>query len=70
MKSGIQSVAFNVVEQVMLDLLRKDVIGEALEAHIVKFFNTVAAAEGGQKGCQPGDRSWRVLQFFGVNRIH
>lgn len=45
-QSGIRSVVYNVLEQVILDLLRKDVIGETLEAHIGKVFDTDEAAEG------------------------
>lgn len=40
----IQLVACNVVEQVMLDLLRKDVCGKMSDAHITKFLDTCAAA--------------------------
>lgn len=36
---------YNVREQVMLYLLRKDVMGETLEAHISKSFDTYAAAD-------------------------
>lgn len=43
--SGIHTVEWNFVEQVMLDKLRKDVIGEALNAHVTKLFHTDAASD-------------------------
>lgn len=39
-----RSVLYKAVEQVMLDLLHNDVIGETLQSHIAKFFDTDAAA--------------------------
>lgn len=42
-RSGVRSVAYNVVEQMMLYLLRKNVIGKTLYAHIVKNFDIYAA---------------------------
>lgn len=42
-QSGIRSVLYNVMEQEILDLLRKKVIGETLNAGIAKFFDTDAA---------------------------
>lgn len=45
-QSGIRSVVYDVDEQLMLDLLRKDVIGEKLDRHIAKFFDTEAATDG------------------------
>lgn len=48
-QSSTQSVLYNVVEQDMLGLLPKDVISEAVDAHIVKFFDTYATAEGMSK---------------------
>lgn len=36
-KSSIQSVLCNVIERVILDLLRNDVIGETLIAHEVSW---------------------------------
>lgn len=44
-QNGILSVMHSVVEQVMLNLLRKDVIEDTLEAHIPKVFDTYAAAD-------------------------
>lgn len=44
-ESGIRSLVYNVDELVMLDLLRKDVIGETLKARIEKLFDTYAAIE-------------------------
>lgn len=35
-QSGIRSFMINAIEPVMVDKLRKDVIGDALEAHIAK----------------------------------
>lgn len=45
-QGGIPSVVDKVVLQVMLDLLRKYVFGETVDAHIKKLFDTDAAAEG------------------------
>lgn len=45
----IQSVVFNVFQQVMLDQLRKYVTGENLDAQIAKIFDTNAATEGFSK---------------------
>lgn len=39
-QSEVRSVVYNRVEQIMLDLLRKAVIGEILDAHIMNYFNT------------------------------
>lgn len=45
-QSDIRSIVNNVAEQDFLDLLRNSVIGQMLDAHIAKFFDTDAAAEG------------------------
>lgn len=37
-QSGIRSVIYNIVELVILDLLRKDIIEKMLHKHIAKFF--------------------------------
>lgn len=42
---GTQWVVYIVVEKVMLEVLRKDVIRERLDAHIAKFFDTNAPAK-------------------------
>lgn len=39
-QSDVQYVVNNIVEHVMLDLLRKDVIGKNFDAHIAKLFET------------------------------
>lgn len=44
-QSGFQSVVCKVVGQVMLNLLRKDVIEKTWDAHTSKLFNIYAAAE-------------------------
>lgn len=41
---GVRLVLYTIGQQVMLDLMRKEIIGEDLDAHISKFFNTDAAA--------------------------
>lgn len=46
---GVQSIIYNFVEQVVLDLLLKDVIGKSLNAHTLKSFDTDASAEGLRK---------------------
>lgn len=43
-QSGIRSVVHNDVEQVMLDLLFKEVIGETLDDQTARLFDTNAAA--------------------------
>lgn len=48
-KSGVRSVVCNVVQQEMLDLLRKGVTGYTLNAHIAKYFDTGAAPKGMSK---------------------
>lgn len=45
-QSGLRSFAYNAVEQVMLDLLHKDVNGKSLDAQAAKYFDTNSAAEG------------------------
>lgn len=45
-QSGVQSVLYNFVEQVNIDLLLKDLIGDTLDAHIMNKFNAYVAAEG------------------------
>lgn len=44
-RNRIHSVVYNVVEQVMLDLTRKDVHGGMLDAHVARFFDTDAVTE-------------------------
>lgn len=44
-KSVMQSVIYSVIELAKLDLLRKDVTGKTLEAHIAKLINNDAAAK-------------------------
>lgn len=38
-QSGVRYAVYTVVEQVMLDLLRKDVIGGKSDTHSAKFFD-------------------------------
>lgn len=45
-QSGVRSVLYIVVDQVILDLLCKDVIEETLDLDIAKLFYTDEAAEG------------------------
>lgn len=45
LQSGIRWVVYNIIEDVMLDLLRKGVIWEMIDAHII-VFNTDGDAEG------------------------
>lgn len=45
----IRLVVYSVVEQVMLDLLRKEVIWETLGVHKAKFIDKDAAVEGFSK---------------------
>lgn len=42
-KSGVCSISLSVLEEAVLDLLGKDVIGETLGAHIGKFIDMDAA---------------------------
>lgn len=44
-QSRLSSVLYIVEELVILDLLRKALIGERLEEHMAKFLDTEAAAE-------------------------
>lgn len=44
-QTGVRSVVCKAVEQVMLDVLRKNVIRETLDAQTAKYFDTDAAAE-------------------------
>lgn len=46
---SIQSVFYNVAEQVLLELLRKYVIEKMLDAYIAKLLETNGAAEGLRK---------------------
>lgn len=39
-QSGIRPTFYNVMVQVMLDIFRKGVMGETLDAHISKVFHT------------------------------
>lgn len=48
-QSGIRSVVYNVVEQLVLDLLHQEVIAETLETHIAKF-STQMPQRGFHKG--------------------
>lgn len=42
-QSEIRSAMYNVREQIMLDLLRKEIIGETLGGHVAKLLDTDAA---------------------------
>lgn len=42
---GITSVMYDIDEQVVVELLHKDVDGDTLDAHIAKFFDIDAAAD-------------------------
>lgn len=44
-QSGIHSGVYNVVDEVMLNLLHKDVILDTLDGHVAKIFDTEAAAD-------------------------
>lgn len=44
-RSGVRSVVYNVVEQVVFDLIRQDVIGETLDKHISAYLDTENAAD-------------------------
>lgn len=48
-QSAIQSVVYNFIEQVMLDLLLKDVIGDRLDPYKATFFDTETSGEGFSK---------------------
>lgn len=48
----------------MLDLIRKDKIGESLDAQIAKFFDTYAAAKGLSKSLLPLFRLWSPIATF------
>lgn len=50
-QNEIRSVVYTVVQRVVLDILQKDGIGETMEDHIVRLFDTVAVA----------DRLWKKL---------
>lgn len=45
----VHSVVYNVVEQLMLDFLRNDVIGEVLHAHMAKFVDIDEAVGGSRE---------------------
>lgn len=45
-QNGFGAFVYNVVELVMMDLLRRDVIGDTLDAHVARFFEKDEAAEG------------------------
>lgn len=49
-QSGVQSIVYNFVWQVMLSLLRRDVIGKRLESHIAKSLHMDEAVRGLSKG--------------------
>lgn len=49
MLTGVQNIVYNVVEQLILNLLRKEVTGERLDAYNVKYFDMYAVAEGSLK---------------------
>lgn len=45
-QSGVRSVVYTVVEKVMVNLLRKDINEDTVEAYIQSYFDTNTAAEG------------------------
>lgn len=56
-QSGICSVTYTILKQVMLELFRKDVIGEALNDHKLKFFDIFPQSM--QKPC-------RIRRYNGI----
>lgn len=67
---GIQSVIYRDLEQVMRYRIQKDVIGEMIDAHIAKFLDTDAVAEGLSTRLQTS--SWFIAPivtyvWFGTN---
>lgn len=50
-QSIIWSVIYNVVEQVVLDLLRKNVIAETIDLHIAKILDSDGAPSGFRRVC-------------------
>lgn len=51
-KSSVWYVLYDVIEQVMLDLVQKDVNSKTSQAHVKKGLDSDAAAMGIQSGCQ------------------
>lgn len=45
-QSGLQSLVYIVDDRVMLDLPHKHIIDETIDAHIKKFYDIYAAAQG------------------------
>lgn len=63
-QSGIRSVFHNVVKQVMLGLLRKDIIRNTLDAYIEIFSILVEPLTGCRRGSLPQTHSWNLLRHF------
>lgn len=59
-QSGIPSVVCNVINQLMMDLLHKGIIGDTSEAHIVKFLSTDGAAIMQTMRLLTSKHSWRL----------
>lgn len=69
-QNGIRSVFYNVMEQFMLELLRKDVIEEMLDAHLGKFLDTEQPPSGFQRSCEPPAHVWPILRvLLGISEI-
>lgn len=49
-QSGIPSISYNVSEQVMVDLIRKQFIPDTMNAHVANYFNMDVAADKLSKG--------------------
>lgn len=68
-QSDTRSIVYNAVEQVMLDMLCKEVIGERLDKHKAKLFDTDTEAQGLSNRLLTLS-SWRLLRrSLGVNSI-
>lgn len=63
-QNSIWSVVYNVVEQVMFALLRKDCLLAILDTQIAQFFGTDPVADRLSKGLRPKAHSWPLLQHL------
>lgn len=69
-QNGVQSVLYNVVEWIKLDLRRKDVVREALGSHIAKYSNTDAAANGLSKMLLTSSSFIMPIMTFAIREMY
>lgn len=63
-QSSIRSGIYNIIEQVMWDLLRRDIIEDSLSVHVANYSMRMQPPTGFYRGCRPQTHSWCLLRHL------